>query len=282
MTKLIDTAKINKLARELNKRTKELIELSETKIITKIDSEITEIETMVGGRYIIYIKQSEYNLLTEEERLDETKYYIITDAEDLSHEHANKGFLDSLEEGNIDASSLNGYKIWVGTMEELNAVTTKDPKTIYYVTDRVDEISNIESLLMNLETDVALLKEYFPQTLVQNNVTNGELILTENPYHMATFDSDTTIRLPYVENFTKIHLYCKADENNVSLWFPNCKWVVEENLFDDMQYDEENENLIIGAASSESGVINLDIYKSYEIIAVYNTTEWLVKCIVYS
>lgn len=279
MTKLIDTAKINKLARELNKRTKELIELSETKIITKIDSEIAEIETMVGGRYIVYIKQSDYNLLTEEERLDETKYYIITDAEDLSHEHANKDFLDSLEEGNIDASSLNGYKIWVGTMEELNNVVNKDPKTIYYVTDSVDEIGNIESLLVNLETEINLLKEHFPQTLVQNNVINGEVSLTENPYQIVTFESDTTVRLPYTETFTKIHLYCNALDN-VSIWFPGCKWNVEGN--DAIQYDSEDENLIIGLNTEESGVIDMDAYKSYEIIAVYNTVEWLVKCIVYS
>ena len=175
MAKLIDTTKINKLAQELDKRVKELIEISETKVNTKIDSGLTKLETMIGGRYIVYIKQSEYNLLTEEERLDETKYYIITDAEDLSHEHANKDFLDSLEEGNIDASSINGYKLWVGTSEELSTITTKDPKTIYYIMDDIEGSEETTSSITIL------------------NANNGNLTLTDDDYQLTTIDSNVTV-----------------------------------------------------------------------------------------
>lgn len=277
MPKLIDTDKINRLVQELDKRVRELIEISETKIDTKIDSGLSKIETMLGGKHIVYIKQSDYDLLTEEERLDETKHYIITDAENLDHEHANKDFLDSLEEGNIDASSLNGYKLWIGTVEELNAITNKDPKTIYYVTDGEDEYSNIESTLVNLETDVALLKEQALQTLVQNDVVDGVLDLMTNPYQLSIIESDTEVTLPSTENFIKIHLYCKSTDN-VTLTFPYCKWIVEGG-FD--RYDADTENLILGT-NFEYGVLNMDPSNSYEIVAVYNTMEWVVKCIIYS
>lgn len=266
MGKLIDTSKINKLAQELDKRVKELIEISETKVTTKIDSGLTKLETMIGGRYIVYIKQSEYNLLTEEERLDETKYYIITDAEDLSHEHANKDFLDSLEEGNIDASSINGYKLWVGTSEELSTITTKDPKTIYYIMDDIEGSEETASSITIL------------------NANNGNLTLTDDDYQLTTIDSNVTVNFPAVEDFIKMHLYCKST-NNVTMTFSNCKWIVNESSNNsNVYYDESNENLIIGGSSntSQNGVIQLEADKSYEIIVVYNTIEWMVKCIVYS
>ena len=65
----------------------------------------------------------------------------------------------------------------------------------------------------------------------------------------------TTIVFPTVSRFTEIHLYFTAGSNmNINLP-DNCKWRVEPNI------EEGN---------------------SYEIIATYNTIEWLVNVIVYS
>ena len=35
----------------------------------------------------------------------------------------------------MDAKSVNGYSIWVGTTAELNALTTRDSKTLYFETN---------------------------------------------------------------------------------------------------------------------------------------------------
>ena len=132
----------------------------------------------------------------------------------------------------VDALTLNGYSLWVGTTEELEAITERDPNTLYF---EIDDGTGEE--------------------VVQVDIVDGVLQLTDDKYQKTDMLDGTTIVFPTVSRFTEIHLYFTA-ESNMNINLPDdCKWRVEPNI--------------------EEG-------KSYEIVATYNTIEWLVNVIVYS
>lgn len=319
MGKLTNLNNLDKLSKALDARYKELINEEKARALAEeqaLQTELNATKDMFGGKSIRYITQDEYNALTEEERNSSEITYFITDAVDLSHDHENKEFLDNLAARNIaignksqsfdgindlvysiedigaapaehnhndmyyteeeinikiedvnevinehvaglqanileldnskaeqsyvdeklevvDALTLNGYSIWVGTTAELEAIETRDPNTLYF------EIGDDES----------------GDEVVQVNVSGGVLQLTADKYQKTNMVDGTEIIFPSVNKFTEIHLYFAADSNmNISLP-DNCKWRVEPNI------EEGN---------------------SYEIIATYNTIEWLVNVIVYS
>ena len=314
MGKLTNLNNLDKLSKALDARYKELIDEEKARAIAEeqaLQSEIDITKEMFGGKSIKYVTQVEYDALTEEERNSDTVTYFITDAVDLSHEHENKEFLDNLAARNIaignksqsfdgvndlvytiedmgvapvehnhddlyyteteidgkiedinesineqvaglqasvankadqsyvdeklevvDALTLNGYSIWVGTTTELEAIETRDPNTLYFeIGDNTGE------------------------EVVQVDIVNGILQLTDDKYQKTNMVDGTEIVFPSVDKFTELHLYFSADSDmNINLP-DDCKWRVEPNI--------------------EEG-------KSYEIIATYNTIEWLVNVIVYS
>ena len=318
MGKLTNLNNLDKLSKALDARYKELINEEKARALAEeqaLQTELNATKDMFGGKSIRYITQDEYNALTEEERNSSEIAYFITDAEDLSHDHENKEFLDNLAARNIaignksqsfdgindlvysiedigaapaehnhddmyytegeidlkledinevinehvaglqanileldnskaeqsyvdeklevvDALTLNGYSIWVGTTAELEAIETRDPNTLYF---EIGDESGDE--------------------VVQVDIVNNILQLTADKYQKTNMVDGTEIIFPSVNKFTEIHLYFAADSNmNISLP-DNCKWRVEPNI------EEGN---------------------SYEIIATYNTIEWLVNVIVYS
>ena len=315
MGKLTNLNNLDKLSKALDVRYKELIDEEKARAIVEeqaLQSEIDITKEMFGGKSIKYVTQVEYDALTEEEKNSNTITYFITDAVDLSHDHENKEFLDNLAARNIaignksqsfdgvndlvysiedigaapavhnhddlyyteteidtkiedineginehvaelnaaistkaeqdyvdeklevvDALTLNGYSIWVGTTAELEAIETRDPNTIYF------EISD----------------ESTGEDVVQVDVVNGVLQLTTDKYQKTNMLDGTQILFPSVTKFTEIHLYFSAGVN-MNLEFPDCKWRVEPNTL-------------------EEG-------STYELVATYNTIEWLVNVIVYS
>ena len=314
MGKLTNLNNLDKLSKALDVRYKELIDEEKARAIVEeqaLQSEIDITKEMFGGKSIKYVTQVEYDALTEEEKNSNTITYFITDAVDLSHDHENKEFLDNLAARNIaignksqsfdgindlvysiedigaapavhnhddlyyteteidgkiedinesineqvaglqasiankadqsyvdeklevvDALTLNGYSIWVGTTAELEAIETRDPNTLYFeIGDNTGE------------------------EVVQVDIVNGILQLTADKYQKTNMVDGTEIVFPSVDKFTELHLYFSADSDmNINLP-DDCKWRVEPNI--------------------EEG-------KSYEIIATYNTIEWLVNVIVYS
>ena len=56
---------------------------------------------MLGGKSFVYLTSVEYERLSETDKNDESKVYIITDAEDISHSHDNKDFLDRLSDERV-------------------------------------------------------------------------------------------------------------------------------------------------------------------------------------
>jgi hypothetical protein len=297
--KMIDLEKIDKLAKALDSRTISKIAIEKERsmgVEAELQNTINDVQDMLGGRSIVYLTQEEYDVLSEEEKNNDTVTYFITDAEDLSHEHANKDFLDGLSqdifeeinanitelnttvteiesnyattdyvdssveelEGQIgelevgilssvsealktvDAISLNGYSLWVGTTEELEQIEERDEKTLYF------EIGE--------ETGA----ERNEATVVLNNPISNVLNLTTDKYQKAIdMQTDTTIVFPEVEpdKLMEIHLFFEAG-GDINLIFPDdCKWRVDANI--------------------EEG-------KAYEIVMTYNTISWLADIIVYS
>ena len=151
---------------------------------------------------------------------------------ELNNTKVDKNYVDEKLEV-VDAISLNGYSIWVGTTEELENIT-KNENTLYF------EINDEE--------------EQNTQSVVQVDIVDGVLNLTNDMYQKTNMVTGTQIVFPEVSSFTEIHLYFDA-ETDMDLNFPECKWRVDPNI--------------------ESG-------KSYEIVATYNTIQWLVNVIVYS
>lgn len=94
-------------------------------------------------------------------------------------------------------------------------------------------------------------------TVATVSVSGGKLTLTKDKRQKCTsMISGTEIVFPTVSNteFLEIHLYFNA-ESDMSLILPDCKWRVDPNL--------------------EAG-------KSYELVATWNTMNWLANLIVYS
>lgn len=237
MGKLINTDKLDRLVKALDNR----INVSAEELRTLIE----EVRDMFGGRSLMYLTQAEYDALDEEAKNDETISYFITDAEDLSHEHENKEFLDSLSQTTFD--NINSE---ISDIESMFG-----GKSLVYVTqaefDALSEEEKTNESIMYIITDAKASKS---DKVVQVNVVNGKLTLTDDKYQKTTMVDGTEIVFPTVTEFTEIHLYFSS-ESNMNLTFPDCKWRVEPNI--------------------EAG-------SSYEIIATYNTIEWLVNCIVYS
>ena len=103
----------------------------------------------------------------------------------------------------LDALTLNGHKIWIGTTSELNQIVNRDPNTLYF------ELNN--------------------NKVVENPIVNGVLTLTTDKYQKTKMVNGTVIEFPKVSNFTEIHLYFNTT-SNLSLKFPSCKWRVEPNI----------------------------------------------------
>jgi hypothetical protein len=116
-------------------------------------------------------------------------------------------------------------------------------------------LTDIDNLEVSIQSQINSLTAKVIPTVTAVSVSSGTLTLTDNKYQKCTnMVSGTNIVFPSVTNFTEIHLYFSAS-TDMNLIFPECKWRVDPSI--------------------ESG-------KSYEIVAIYNTMEWLVNIIVYS
>ena len=207
---------------------------------SEIDGKITTINNAINGKAPSththddrYYTETEINGKIEDinETINNKEAALQSSITNLTNNKADISYVNGKLEV-VDAIKLNGYSLWVGTTAELEAITERDPNTLYF------EIGD--------ETG---------EEVVQVDIVNGVLQLTADKYQKTNMLDGTEIVFPAVNKFTEIHLYFAAGSNmNINLP-DNCKWRVEPNI------EEGN---------------------SYEIVATYNTIEWLVNVIVYS
>lgn len=105
MTKKLLTAdQLKRLAQGLNSKIDSAV-LKEntraTKEETRLETKINNTTEMLGGKSFVYLTSVEYERLSDADKDDESKVYIITDAEDVSHSHDNKDFLDKLSDERV-------------------------------------------------------------------------------------------------------------------------------------------------------------------------------------
>ena len=156
-------------------------------------------------------------------------------------------FVDEL--GNI-IFQIDENGIHTTNVEAVNNVTAKNIEAENISINGNDVMNIINDTVNNTITEVNNAIE----EVVQVDVIDGVLTLALNKYQKTNMVDGTQIIFPTLDKFIEIHLYFSAD-SNMNIEFPDCKWRVEPNI------EEGN---------------------SYEIIAVYNTIEWLVNVVVYS
>jgi hypothetical protein len=204
-----------------------------------INSEIDMVEAMFGGKSLVYVTQAEFNALSDDEKASESVLYIITDMEQMYHVHENMDLLDTIAEGTLDAGSVNGYKIWVGTTAELEEIEEKDPFTVYFEIDEDGDASQIEP-------------------------DNGLIRLTTDKYQKVVLSNEmTTIVMPEVIGVVEFHVFITADPNsNVEQYF-------------NIGYSKD---VYKSAATTEK----LERNNIYKLDATYTGGEWLVQCMLYT
>lgn len=181
--------------------------------INTIDESIQQIIAIIGNG---------------DELLTDAKDTIVHCINELQNEINAKPNRSDLEI--LDDISLNGYKLWVGTSEELNNIT-KDPNTLYFeITDEEDS-----------------------EEVVQVNPVDGVLTLTTNKYQKTTIADGTQIVFPEVNKFTEIHLYFDA-EDSMNLTFPDCRWRVEPNIEAGKSYE------IVATYNTIHWLVNVIVY----------------------
>ena len=308
--------KISELTTNITNEIDRAIE-KENELSATIAAEVARVENMLGGKSFVYLTQAEYDSLTDEEKNNESIMYCITDAIDTgnaSHEHANKEFLDGLNQEVLDAKQdkedqnlLTENKTIVGAINELQALSEEFDATLgnFNLEDMGNDIFDLQAKAIELETykadkeyvdsklstkyaitlngysiwvgtaeELEQIVERDPNTLyfeidndnddqeevetVQNiSPVNNVLTLTTNKYQKTVIANETEIVFPQVTELTELHLYFdKNDNDEMNLILPdNCKWRVDPNIED---------------------------ASAYELIAVYNTSYWLVNIVSYS
>ena len=160
MSKLTNKDNLKKLAQALDNRSKALVKSSVAEesaraqgIEADLQEQIEETQDMFGGKSIRYITQAEYNQLTDEQKNDPTVVYFITDAEDLSHTHANKELLDkfgsrTLTVGN-KGKTFDGSANVSWTLAEIGAAPSSHTHDDRYFTE-----SEINTKVTNLQAEI--------------------------------------------------------------------------------------------------------------------------------
>ena len=187
-------------------------------------------------------------LVTIKNYVDNNIPIRISDLEDDSN------FVNKEDIKILNNLKLNGYSLWVGTTKELEAITKKDPNTLY------------------LEIDDGTGKD-----VVQVDVIEGVLQLTTDKYQKTNMLDGTKIVFPTVSKFTEIHLYFTASSNmNINLP-DNCKWRVEPNIKEGNYYE------IVAVYNTMFWLVNVISYTDgYSGDIDFNKITWFDNKEIYS
>lgn len=199
--KLLTADQLKRLAQGLDSRIDSAV-LKEntraTKEETRLETKINDTTEMLGGKSFVYLTSVEYERLSDADKNDESKVYIITDAEDVSHSHDNKDFLDKLSDFNISignkSQAFNGNDLIfdlddIGaaekdhTHEEMLSLTEtiilkSSGNKLYEISITPDGNLTTELITSGTEEEI-ILKDQF-DTLFKLSVNNsGALYLEE-------------------------------------------------------------------------------------------------------
>ena len=268
--KLLTADQLKRLAQGLNSRIDSAV-LKEntraTKEETRLETKINDTTEMLGGKSFVYLTSVEYERLSETDKNDESKVYIITDAEDISHEHDNKDFLDKLSYFNIsignenqifDGDDLIFDLVDIGAAEKdhthedmlslIETITLKSSgNKLYEISITPDGNLRTELITSGTEEEI-ILKDQF-DTLFKLSVNDsGALYLeetTEGEYRHIYMQA----KYPYAEIF-RLGIHTDDEEGSV---------IVASSL---------NQNVI-----KDKGVYNNYTWSSIRILEQINTVD---------
>ena len=105
-------------------------------IINKVDNLVDE---RLDGKSFLCLTQEEYDNLSDEEKNSDDIIYQIMDAELSYNDLVDTPDLDVYatkeELKTADVGSVNGIKLQMVTQAEYNAISPRDPNTLYIITD---------------------------------------------------------------------------------------------------------------------------------------------------
>ena len=180
----------------------------------------------------MYYTEEEINIKIEDinEAINEHVAELQAGIQTLEADKAEQSYVDE-KLSVVDALTLNGYSIWVGTTSELEAIENRDPNTLYFEIGEEDTGDEV----------------------VQVDIVNGILQLTADKYQKTEMVDGTEIVFPVVNKFTEIHLYFNGD-SNMQLTFPDCKWRVEPSI------EEGNFYELIATYNTLHWLVNVIVY----------------------
>lgn len=252
--KMIDLNNIARLASALDSRMKNKIEVEELRAKeeeSNLLQTINRVEEMLGGRSFVYLTQAEYNELTEEEKNNDEITYFITDAQDTSHTHDNKEFLDGLSEDNFEEISaeigaletnmsnevsrveamLGGRSFVYLTQAEYDELTEEeknDEAKIYVVTDTV----SMSHMHDNKEFLDGLNEDIF------NNIASAIQLLENNKVDVAKYNDEVPGLLTAKHNHENLDVLNSLTSEKISGYDASIK-SLQDNKLDAATYNTD-------------------------------------------
>lgn len=216
---MVDKYMLDTLAKAINTKAKELANEEKDRAIAAEDVlqvNINDVEEMFDGKSLKYVTQAEYELLSEEEKIDENVVYFILDSEDIIVTRTMANNWDAkADQADLDniLDMLNGYKIWIGDSYELANIEEKDPKTLYLT---IDENKN---------------------NIVEIKIEDNNLLLSKDKLQLCReMINNVNIVFPIVDSYTEIHLHFDAEED-IQINFPECKYKNKPDIYGGNSYE---------------------------------------------
>ena len=152
MSKLVNLSNLDRLTKAIEQHYKGLIDTEQARALAQeqiLLAEINLTKEMFDGRAFKYVTQNQYDALTDDQKNDVTVTYFVTDAEDLSHTHGNKEFLDDFQARNITIGSktqlFDGTNDLIFSISDIGASHIGHEHDEYYTKSEIDaEFDNIQ------------------------------------------------------------------------------------------------------------------------------------------
>ena len=111
---------------------------------------------------------------------------LQTEINGLENDKADQSYVDEKLEV-VDALTLNGYSIWVGTTEELEAITEKDPNTLYFeigdnTGEEVVQVDIVDGITLECPSNTELTVKGIDKILVGEFAANIRKVRQPEPY----------------------------------------------------------------------------------------------------
>lgn len=154
--KLVNLSGLKTVAKGLDQKATEKVQAA----YTSLDTEIKAVSAKIGGREFVFLTMEAYKILSEQEKNNTSKYYAITDAEKLSHEHENKEYLDEIE------TTILGLDSAIKNKVDANHAHDDKYCSITRIEQSESDIDDLGQQITNLNTEITAIPETVKTTIL--------------------------------------------------------------------------------------------------------------------